>query len=206
MPSLAFRSRTRSETRRLRWLAVVVGVVWLGALIGQMGLRPDYRELSALYAFGLPAVMYCSGMLLLGLAVSRGRSGAGPRPRWVRLSVLILPLLFVLSTLWIEVGDHSMIPQSAKAAWSAHLACGAMTLMLGAIPFALALLALRYAFPVHAAARGALVGLCCGLAATATIHLHCPVTVTSHILLSHGGPLLALTLLGGLLGRRILRT
>jgi hypothetical protein len=74
------------------------------------------------------------------------------------------------------------------------------------VPFVLAVMALRHAFPVHAAARGALVGLCCGLAASASIHLHCPVTETSHILLSHGGPLFALTLLGALVGSRWFRT
>lgn len=206
MPSLPARSRTRSEVRRLRWLAGAVGVVWLAALLAQTGLRPDHRELSVLYAYGLPALMYVSGMLLLLLTVSRGRSGAGPRPRWVRLSLLGLPLLFVLSTLWIEVGAHSVIPATAKAAWASHAACGAMTLVLGAVPFGVALLALRYAFPVHAGIRGALVGLCCGLAAAATIHMHCPVTVTTHILLSHGGPLIVLTVLGALLSQRFLRT
>lgn len=206
MPALPIRSRTRTQVRRLRWLAVMVGAVWLTALIAQAGLRPDFHELPVLYTFGLPAVMYLSGMMMLGMAVSRGRSGAGPRPRRARLALLVLPLLFALSTLWIEVGAHSIIPQTARAAWASHGACGLFTLVLGAVPFGVALLALRYAFPVHASTRGALVGLCCGLAATATIHLHCPVTLTSHILLSHGGPLLVLTILGAVLGGRFLRT
>ena len=206
MPDLPARSRTRKDVRRVRWLALFVGVVWLGVLLAQTGLRPDHHELSSFYAFGLPGIMYLSGMMLLGVAVSRGRSGAGPRPRWVRLALVILPALFVASTLWVEVGAHSVIPATTKAAWTAHVACGAMTFALGSVPFAVAIVALRYAFPRHAAGRGALVGLCCGLAAAATIHLHCPVAMTSHILLSHGGPLLALAILGGILGRRFLRT
>lgn len=206
LPRLELRSRTRSEVRRLRVIAIVIGIAWLGALLAKTGLRADHHEISPVYAYGLPILMYVSGMLMLGLAVSRGRSGAGPRSRWVRLSIALLPVLFVLSSLWIEVGAHSRVPADVKSLWSANAACGALTTALGAVPFAVAIFALRHAFPVHAAGRGALVGLCSGLAAAATIHLHCSVADTSHILLSHGGPLVLLTVIGAWLGNRFLRT
>lgn len=206
LPSLGARSRTRSEVFRLRALAAVLGLLWLAGLTLQLGLRPDHHELPPFYAYGLPALMYLSGMILLGMAVSRGRSGAGPRPRRTRAAIAGLLALFVLSAFWREVGTHSMILEDAKVAWMAHAMCGTTTLLLGVVPFVLAVMALRHAFPVHATARGALVGLCCGLAASASIHLHCPVTETSHILLSHGGPLFALTLIGAFVGSRWLRT
>lgn len=206
MPDLGPRPRTRREVKKLRVGAALVGVVWLAAMLLKTGMRPDHQELPWAYAYGLPAMMVASGLGMLALALAGGRRGVGARPRWVRLAVVVLPLLFVMSSLWTEVGVHSVVPTSYAAAWSAHVACGVMTFVLGAGPFAVALMALRHAFPSSFAARGALVGLCCGLGAAATIHLHCPVAMTSHILVSHGTPLLALTVLGAVLARRFFRT
>jgi len=206
LPALGPRPKTRRQVRQLRIVAGLGGIVWLVVLLWKTGMRPDRQELPWLYAYALPGVMVAAGLGMLGLALAGGRLGVGTRPRWARLSVIVLPALFAISSLWTEIGVHSVVPSSYAAAWPAHVGCAVMTLVLGAGPFAIALMALRRAFPASFMARGALVGLCCGLAAAAAIHLHCPIAVTSHILVSHGSPLLLLTLLGAALARRIFRT
>jgi hypothetical protein len=76
------------------------------------------------------------------------------------------------------------------------LVCFDITLAWTAVPLLCAALTLRAAFASGVRWRSALLGAALGLFAGATMNLHCPNVAPLHVLVGHGLPIIASTILG----------
>jgi hypothetical protein len=94
-------------------------------------------------------------------------------------------------------------PANVGAAVSA-LPCLAMTLIAALYPLVALSLLRRSTDPLHPIAGGAALGAASGAAAGVMVDLWCPVTEVTHVLSAHVLPVLALSVVGALLGDHVL--
>lgn len=195
-------SPTRAVTRRRAVFIAVSGALATVALFLAMG---------GLTAGTRPAEMiaFTAGLALLAAAVlTRLSSGHGGsmlgRPRSILLTAVVVtaPLLaglvFVVTTVWAE-------PAREHVAGATHLACGAMSVLQGALPLLVLLWPKRGTDPVHPVVTGAALGITAGAWAMLMATLRCPHASASHGILAHVMPVLILTALGAGLGWALLR-
>ncbi len=193
---------TRREHRTRVMVLAAVGVVATTALFFATGgvlrgTRP--LELVALTAgSGLLAAV-----VLTGIAAGPSRSMLG-RPRSVLLvgaglaAVALAVVACSIGMLWPDHASDTVGP-------SAHLACGGLTVVQGALPLVALLLPRRGSDPVHPAVTGAALGMAAGAWSVVMAYLRCPHAAVSHCVAAHVLPTLALTAAGALLGRTLLR-
>jgi hypothetical protein len=152
--------------------------------------------------------LVCSVMGWMGVAVlatwaavGRGGSMLGrPRALLVALALAVVPSLvawaLMTQAIWSDL-------QGPTEHFADHCACFAVTLAFAVAGFAGLALVRRGTDPVHPRALGAALGACSGAWASVLIDVHCPLTSTVHILGGHVLPIVALTAIGALVGRRI---
>jgi hypothetical protein len=193
---------TRAEHRKR--IAIIAGI---GALATTSlffatggfvkGARPI--ELVAFTAgFGLLAALVLT-------RVSSGVSGSMlGRPRHVLLVVCVVaaPVLAIVAlaaaALWPEHANEAIQTRS-------HLACGAITLLQGALPLIALVVPRRGSDPVHPAITGAALGMTAGAWTAMMAYLRCPHAAAIHCIAAHVLPTLVLTAAGALLGRALLK-
>ncbi len=98
-------------------------------------------------------------------------------------------------------------PASARPAATAvvsALPCLAMTLIAALYPLVLLSLLRRSTDPLHPIAGGAALGAASGAAAGVLVDLWCPVTEVVHVLSAHVLPVVALSVVGAILGDHVL--
>ncbi len=143
--------------------------------------------------------------VMLGvLAAGFGNQRAGNKLLRVGLALGVPLLYFVYLTLcrtgWLPLNEF--LTHDTHCAQT--LNCGAMALMLGAVSSAGVLYVWRRSDPFNPTLSGALAGLIGGLAGALSTGLICPGSEGWHLWLGHGLSVLALVVLGSLLGRRVL--
>ena len=74
---------------------------------------------------------------------------------------------------------------------------------MGAFPLAAFLISRRHSDPSHPRAMASALAVAAGACAWVLIDLWCPVAYLPHLLLGHVLPMVALAVIGALLGRRI---
>lgn len=195
-------SPTRAVYKRRTALVATAGAVATAALFfGAGGVLPGARpvELIAFTAgFGLVAAA-----VLTQLSSGHGGSMLGrPRPVLLTAVVIAAPLLAV-----VVLAAAAAWPETAAehVAGGAHLACGGMSLLQGALPLVVLLLPRRGSDPVHPAVTGAALGMTAGAWAVVMAALRCPHAAAAHCLVAHVVPTLILTALGAGLGWLLLR-
>lgn len=203
LPAQTIKEPTRAQIQKRRIIAAI-GVVVLGtAAVMTSGIRADmgtvpiwFLALHTLPWLALAVVLVMSGMR------------AGTRSIWSKHATLlsivsIAPSLFVAITFGCPVPEGSLVEHPLMANWT--LICGMNTSMLALAILALLTYAYRGAVVSAPALRGAALGLACGFLADFSIKLHCHIEWKVHVALSHAVPILMTTLLGALLGRKVLR-
>ena len=203
---LAEVARTPSPTRaahkqRIVLLAAIGAVATVTLFVVMGGMAPGTRpvEMIAFTAgFGLVAAA-----VLTRLSSTAGGPMLG-RPRAVLLTAIVVtaPLLAVAAlcatVAWPEsAGEH--------VDGGVHLACGAISVMQGALPLLVLLLPRRGTDPVHPAITGAALGMTAGAWTVVMAYLRCPHAAAMHCIIAHVVPTLILTALGALLGWVLLR-
>ena len=194
---------TRDAHHRRVLLIAGIGAVATTSLFFAMGgfakgTRP--MELVAFTAgFGLLAALV---LTRLSSGVSGSMLG---RPRHVLLLICVIaaPVLALVAlaaaTFWPEHAIEDVV--STKS----HLACGAMTLVQGALPLLVLLLPRRGSDPVHPAITGAALGMTAGAWTAMMAYMRCPHSAAFHCIAAHVLPTLVLTIAGALLGRALLK-
>jgi len=197
-------SPTRAEYRRRVLLVAGIGAVATVALfMGMGGMSPGARPVEMLaftVGFGLLAVA-----VLTRLSSRSGEGGSMlGRPRGVLLAAIVgcAPLLALVAVLaamfWPE-------PAADHVEGGVHLACGAMSVLQGALPLVALMVPRRGTDPVHPAVTGAALGMTAGAWTVVMAYLRCPHAAALHCVLAHVVPTLILTALGAVLGWLLLR-
>jgi hypothetical protein len=178
----------------------VVLVFWTALLMGVLpvvlGLRPDAGALGMALTWGA-AVFECAvGLGLVGLALREAVPGAGIPAPWRSLAIgcgfATEALVAVLC--WLRSGmPRGLFPPSGAS-------CFPFESALGLPALALTVLLVARAYAVRPRWAGLLGGAGSGLLADGVWHLICPHADLAHLLLWHGGAVLALTGAGWLAG------
>lgn len=194
-------SPTRLELAKRRRAALALSAAWLTVQFLAFGARGDLARLPAGYLLALVAAPLSAGILAIVAAYQRGRFGLGTRPALVVALSLVCPLTFLVAGLCMP----PPYPGGATGNLTIGAYCLNSTIAWALLPIASAGVALRRAFASGATWRSALLGGGCGLVAAALFNLHCPLVGQLHIVLAHGGAVLASALGGGLLLSRFTR-
>jgi hypothetical protein len=95
-------------------------------------------------------------------------------------------------------------PGSVAVGASGGLPCLALTFAAAVYPLTGVCLLRRSTDPLHPIAGGAALGAASGAASGVMVDLWCPITETAHVLSAHVLPVAALTVIGAILGDRVL--
>jgi hypothetical protein len=142
-----------------------------------------------------------SAVLMVGLARPPGRRPA----RNVRLVMAVLvPVAFFAYLSLTASGRLPFESFSHGAYWAHAVRCGALCLGIGAIVTGGVLLLWRRTDPMTPGISGALAGLTGGIGSALALGVACPSHEAWHLGFSHGLVVVALVILGGAVGRRLL--
>lgn len=193
---------TRTEHRRRVAFVALVGALGTTALFLAMGGFARGVRPTELIAFAV-GVALSSAIVLTRIATGSGGSMLGrPREHLVLACVVAAPLLaaaaLVVPMLWPEHASEEVLLRS-------HVACGAITILQGALPLLVLIVPRRGGDPVHPVVTGAALGMTAGAWTATMAYLRCPHAEASHCLVAHVAPTLVLAVAGALLGRFLLR-
>lgn len=184
-------SPTRAQASFHRKIALAVGAAGAVGLAVYLGFRADLM---------LPEVLLQIGLWTLAVPASlalalRPRAGGFPAGvTAVRIGAVSLLGLFIgLALIPVDGVEVPLSPRTVRFCISFGSLAGLPALLCAGI-------VLRRAFLNAPILRGAFVGAVCGLAGAISIHSHCPVVSSSHILLAHGLPIVVFGALGAVFG------
>jgi hypothetical protein len=203
---LAAVARTPSPTRavykrRIMLVAAIGAIATVALFVAMGGMSPGTRPVEMIaftVGFGLVAAA-----VLTRLSSGQRHSMLG-RPRTVLLTAVVVtaPILAVLAiAATLAWPEHSGEHVDGKT----NLACGAISVLQGALPLIALLIPRRGTDPVHPAVTGAALGMTAGAWTVVMAYLRCPHTAALHCVVAHVVPTLILTALGAILGWLVLR-
>jgi hypothetical protein len=194
--------RTRRPARMLAMVALLA-LAWAAAWL-PLGLRRDFRELPPVWLFGA-ALLWAIGFALpLTVALIPARGQVLPRAATARILAAAVPLVLVGASMFAAQAPASRIALDGHQWINASLRCCVVGLVIGLVPCALAMFALRRALPVGSRAIGAALGAAGGALGGLILHLHCSWAQPSHVAAAHGGAVAIGALLGALVGPLLL--
>jgi len=203
---LAEVARTPSPTRadykrRIMLVAAIGALATVSLFLGTGGMSPGTRPVEMI-AFTVGFALVAAAVLT---RLSSGQSGSmlgRSRPLLLTAVVVTAPVLAVValcaSTFWPHAAEDHVES-------GAHLACGAMSVLQGALPLLALLLPKRGTDPVHPAVTGAALGMTAGAWTVVMAYMRCPHGNAMHCIVAHVVPTLILTALGAGLGWLLLR-
>jgi hypothetical protein len=186
-----------SPGRRALGLALWVAAAVLAVLL-LLGLRPDAAALGWLGMGGAVLVEAAAGLVLVALALAASVPARGV-PRAGALALLGASALALGAKAWlVRAASPGM---SVPNPWlSMGPACFLLTALIGLTGLAIVAALIRRTAPLTASFAGLLGGAGCGLLAEGAYQLHCGISDLRHVLVWHGGAIVALALVGLLLG------
>jgi hypothetical protein len=183
--------------RALTLLPIALALLFLFPLLFGVGMRADFRHI------GLSRLVLGS-MLEIGIAVwvfafalresIPGRLSSESR---VAVYALIGVASVVLLTYLTFAASPTGFPASREFRYL--VVCLRRSLLLGAVPLALAGIQLGRGLAPRPIAAGALAGMAAGLAADSAMRVYCEVSAPAHVLTAHAGGIVTLTAAGALL-------
>lgn len=190
-------SRTRGQGRR-RAIAFYGGAALLMLAVFQLagGLahgagRPV--DITARLVLGSAMIALVSTVVALG----RGRSMTGRSWTVLALVTVLVPIVgFAWQTHWFGAYTEPF----QRFGWR----CIALTLVMGSSLLGAVVALRRHSVATNATLQGAAAGATAGACATVVVDAWCPLANTAHVAQGHILPLVALTLVGALLGRFVL--
>jgi hypothetical protein len=194
----------RGVSRRLLGAAAIGAIAALAGMMLLFGPRADISDLRA-WIFLAVKFAFAGVLVAISLAylVRVARPGGEQR---VSLAPVILPFAAALAVLVVTL---VLAPPSA---WQAMIFGQHWLLCIGCIPlnamfpFAAIIFAMRqFALPTNLVRAGALAGLAAGSISAVVYALHCPDDSLAFIALWYGITIALCTVVGALLGPRLLR-
>lgn len=186
------RAPTRATRRAHFAAALIVTLVSTTFVVRYWGFRPD---IASVYVV-LPLALWIAavGFSLISLLKPDAR-GLVRNIRVIWAIVLGLPLLFAVSAGWADKSGEPF-----PFVWDTAFPCVKWAGIAGIGPIVAAILLFRRSFISAPVWRGAAAGAAVGLSAGLTVHSVCPHTDPTHVLVTHGLPILIGALLGAGLG------
>jgi hypothetical protein len=174
------------------------------AVLALIGLRRDTAALGPLVAWGASLSQFALAIVLLWIA-ARENTPSRRLPRSVvRFALVAVAVLAIAFALWtFAVTPPSVRP--ARNPWINGVICGLGGTLFGGLLVALFGWSFRRSLTARPALIGALYGAGAGITVNAGWRLACPVSTPWHTLLSHGGSIVLVTLLGALVAQRFAR-
>jgi hypothetical protein len=158
--------------------------------------RPTWFYLASTLGWAAVATLSAWG------ALGRGGSATGRAKAWlwavaVGTPALLFAMMFAFAFFSPEV--TRIHPERLG------LKCMGLTVAAAAFPLVALLTVRQGSDPVHPAATGGALGAACGASAGVMVEMWCPVAAPMHVLVGHICPIALLTVLGALLGARLLK-
>ena len=176
--------------------AVLLMAVWLGFADLRLAMAAGGFWLKLVYALAL-------GGLGLIMAARLSRPGAVlSRRLMLSVPVLVAVLIVVGFAQLVLAPQEARMPMMRGHSWSL---CPWLILAIAAPVYLGLVVALRGLAPTRPALAGAAAGLAAGGIGAAVYALHCPEYAPAFIALWYTAGILASTVLGGLIGSRLLR-
>jgi hypothetical protein len=191
----------RGAGLRRRTLAIAGGF----ALPLAISLSPGWSRAGgrpAAYVVTLAAAWFAVGLAATWAGVTRGRSMLGRPAVWRVLVAALTPAALVATALVTALAWPQARDDGASAV--AHVVCVAVAMVCALGPLLAFASVRRASDPVAPRLTGAAIGAAAGAWGALFIELHCAHTSASHIVLGHVLPVVLLTLLGALVGGRVL--
>lgn len=191
----------RSAGQRLARAVPAAALVSLAALLLFWGTRPDLAQ-----ALGsAPVVKTLLPLVLAGLAgalaLGQARPEARPRGPARALGAFAALIVAAFATTMASPGDMGLVASLSKPS----LAVCLLSIPALALPILAGLLwALSAGAPLHPARAGAVAGLAAGGISAAIYSLYCVEDAALFVLPAYTAAILAVALLGGALGARVL--
>ena len=175
--------------------ALVVGVpaVW--------GWRGNLTTLGPAVAWGVSALQALAGLLVAALALREAVPGRMLSARAAGATIATACLVVLGATLLTQAVAPTVVPAGAEVRFIWE--CFDVAVLSG-VPAVMGLvwLASRTG-PVRPGVAGAIAGLAAALMADAGMRLYCWVSSPGHVLISHGGAIVVLAVIGGALSTTI---
>ncbi len=197
----ATRSTPRRPTQIHAWLVLPSSIIVAAALFFSFdGMHHGQGRPSWFYvasSFGWSAV----AALSVWAAFGRGRSALGrPTPWLTAIAVGTPALLFAMMFAFAVVDPQLTLLHPERLG----LKCLGLTVAAAVFPLLSLAFLRRGSDPVHPVATGAALGAACGAAAGVMVELWCPVAAPRHVAVGHILPIAILTILGAVLGARVI--
>jgi len=194
------RPLARPSLRLARWAAVMIPITAVAAI--GIGLRPDVSAAITQPAFiGIFALTIATALISAASALVLSIPGA-ERSIVQRTLPLLTGGLWALALVVLLTGGGNPVPR--LVAWPLHWLCVIEITALGIVPALALFIMLRRAAPLRRYWSGALAVLAAVAIGAATTQLICPIDDPAHQLVGHFLPVVVLSMLGALSGRRYL--
>lgn len=193
-------ARDLGPTRPLRpaWIRALLCAPLAGVILVGMpytyGVRSDIHRLGPMAAWGLSVVELAVGFAFVAYALNQSLPGRTATTRRLVASIAAGALFIVLTTLNTEMISPTTAPAQYRMTFA--LICFRRATGAGFPAVATAALLAARALPLRPVFVGALCGMGAGFFADAGQRLFCNVSAPSHVLLAHGGAVLALMAAG----------
>ena len=189
------------SVRVLVLIPIAVAIVL--AIPGLHFFRSDLGAIGVVKAWGFSFGQALAGLVIIGVALRESIPGRS-LSRGAVVATVALGLAIPVALLAVTASAFDVGPAPGRA-----LEEGAACFRVSAVSAIPALIAAAWlaarAFPTRPALAGALYGLGCGLIADAGLRLFCEYSVPGHVLLGHGGAILAAMLAGAVVALAVAR-
>lgn len=175
-------------------LAVAILAVVLAFVLAKASFRPDMDQLPMWLSWGCSVLQLALGVLLVGLALREaipGRSIPGGAVRVAAITALVVQILVGVAT-----SIYSPALTMAGSGVTPGIGCLKHEAAMALPTFIATLWLVFRALPLRAPIAGLLGGAGATVASDAVIHLLCPMSNLSHVLVWHTGSVVLFMALG----------
>jgi len=179
-------------------LAVAILAVVLAFVLAKASLRPDMDQLPMWLSWGCSILQLALGILLIGLALREAIPGEGIPRGAVRIAALTALAVQILVGIATSIYSPAItMPGSGIAP---GIGCFKHETAMALPTFAVTLWLVFRALPLRAPTAGLLGGAGATVASDAVIHLLCPMSNLSHVLVWHTGAVILFMSVGWVSG------
>jgi hypothetical protein len=179
-------------------LAVAILAVVLAFVLAKASLRPDMDQLPMWLSWGCSIVQLALGVLLVGLALREAVPGEGIPGGAVRIAALTALAVQIL--VGIATSIYSPVITMPGSGFAPGIGCLKHETAMALPTFLVTLWLVFRALPLRAPTAGLLGGAGATVASDAVIHVLCPMSNLSHVLIWHTGAVILFMTIGWVAG------
>ena len=179
-------------------LAVAILAVVLAFVLAKASLRPDMDQLPMWLSWGCSILQLALGILLIGLALREAVPGEGIPGGAVRIAALTALAVQIL--VGVATSIYSPAITMPGSGITPGIGCFKYESAMALPTFVVTMWLVFRALPLRAPTAGLLGGAGATVASDAVIHLLCPMSNLSHVLVWHTGAVIVFMTVGWVAG------